>query len=140
MSIDDLASALQHPTVEPRCLLLAEVHAALTNLIGGDASRVLGQTTAAPLPFHLAPAAQDVASTTSTSPAPEMEVANPEMEDELEEEEDLDRLVRKGMKFSVKWDRLSRLKAAEGRKGWERHMIGALCTVSCPSLCARFVY
>ena len=131
MSIDDLAAALQHPTTEPRCTLLAEVHASLTNLIGGDTSRVLGQTTAAPLPLHLAPAAIDVASATSSSPAPDtmMEV-DPEMQDELEEEEDLDRLVRKGMKFSSKWDRLSRLKFADGRKGWERHLIGALCTVS----------
>lgn len=133
MSIDDLAAALQHPTIEPRCLLLAEIHGALTNLIGGDTSRVLGQTTAAPLPLHLALPALDVASATSSSPVPEMEVVNPEMEDELEEEEDIDRLVRKGMKFSVKWDRMQKLKANDGRKGWERHVIGALCTVSLSS-------
>lgn len=50
-----------------------------------------------------------------------------------EMEENLDRLVRKGLVYSKKWDRLSKLKLADGRKGWEKHVVGALCQVSLSS-------
>ncbi|GAA6019257.1 hypothetical protein JCM11491_001292 [Sporobolomyces phaffii] len=45
-TLDDLAGALTHDSRAPghECVLLAEVHASLTNIIGTDASRVLGSS------------------------------------------------------------------------------------------------
>jgi bromodomain adjacent to zinc finger domain protein 1A len=142
-NIDDLASALSHSTSSPRCGLLAEIHAALTNVISTDASRVLGSTTAAPLPT--AAQTRDIERGSSADPVDiarrssvDMELSTvaaedvDDLDDDLaapETEEDLDRLVRKGLLYSKKWDRLSKLKLADGRKGWEKHMIGALCQV-----------
>lgn len=51
-----------------------------------------------------------------------------EMEEEFDAE--LDALVRRGIAYSKKWDRMAKLKSADGRAGWERHVIGALCQVS----------
>jgi len=53
------------------------------------------------------------------------------MEDEFDEE--LDALVRRGIAYSKRWDRMAKLKSADGRAGWEKHVIGALCQVSTPS-------
>lgn len=44
-------------------------------------------------------------------------------------DEELDTLVRKGISHAKRWDRTAKLKSADGREGWERHMIGALCQV-----------
>lgn len=35
--------------------------------------------------------------------------------------------VRRALTYCRKWDRSTRLKVVDGRKGWERHTIGALC-------------
>lgn len=133
-SLDDFAAALQHTAIEPRCALLAQIHGCLTNVIGTDTSRVLGLTTAAPRPIPRAASATiDKRSATPSSPAPQEPVVDLEAIDELEEveeEEELDRLVRVGLKYSARWDRLTKLKNVEGRKGWERHLVGALCQVS----------
>lgn len=156
-SMDDFAAALHHDTLKPRSLLLAEVHASLINVVSTDLSRVLGSTKAAPLPAHLTLGnvprhdPLETASIMSSSPAPDGTIAantatadeEAELEDvkevkmeadlgmeyELEEEEEIDRLVRKGILHAKRWDRLTKLKSADGRAGWERHMIGALCQV-----------
>lgn len=145
-SLDDFASALYHHTNEPKCVLLAEVHACLTNVIGSDHSRVFGQTGAAPLAFGAVGAldqAEDGPVTRDSSVAPEAQVAgdvdelasNAEGADEMAvdqngagpEDEEFDALIRKGVHYSRRWDRSAKLKVAEGREGWERHMVGALC-------------
>ena len=41
-----------------------------------------------------------------------------------------ERLVRKALKYCKKWDRSAKLKVTDGRKGWERHLVGILCQVS----------
>lgn len=156
-SIDDFARALTHSTLTPPCSLLVEIHGSILNLIATDPSRVLGSTTAAPLPAHLlaganGPLAAVAERVNSSSPAPSVGKEEQEDEDEegdvtmngngngngvagtgtdasLEEEQEIDRLVRKGMSFAKKWDRMGKLKVSDGRKGWERHLIGALCSV-----------
>lgn len=173
-TLDDLASSLNHSAITPRCSLISEIHASLTNVISTDTSRVLGSTTAAPLPVHLADANGGGESSSSSEPETELvekkssrrkgrgkkvSILEADFEDvsavvELseatedvdatmieagenddngessEEEEELDRLVRKGLRYSKKWDREGKLKRGDGRAGWERHMIGALCQVS----------
>ncbi len=144
-SLDDFASALHHHTLDPKCVLLAEVHACLTNIIGSDHSRVYGQTGAAPLPLPGGAPGQvdDGLITRSSSVAPEAKaeaegdepVENGEGADEMavdpngtsEEDREFDALIRKGVTYSRRWDRSAKLKAADGREGWERHMVGALC-------------
>ncbi|KAM0750856.1 hypothetical protein T439DRAFT_288911 [Meredithblackwellia eburnea MCA 4105] len=107
-SLDDFAAALNHSTTEPRCLLLAEIHGCLTNVIGADASRVLGATGVAPLPWM-------------------GEQGEGGAEAGLDAEDEFDALIRRGISHSKRWDRTAKLKSAEGKEGWERHMIGCLC-------------
>lgn len=111
-SLDDFAGALHHRTLDPRCILLAEVHACLTNVIGTDPSRVLG--TSGAFPGVLAPSPED---------------EGEEVSEEWQKEIELDKLIRRGIAYSRRWDRTAKLKGVDGRDGWERHMIGALCQV-----------
>lgn len=92
------------------------MHACLTNVIATDTSRVLGSTGAPPVP---------------TAPSSAADDAGAEAEDE---EDEFDKLIRKGMAHSKRWDRMAKLKSADGREGWERHLIGALCQVRSLSL------
>lgn len=108
--MDDFASALTHDTLDPRCILLAEIHGCLTNVIATDPSRVLGSTGATRIEFEAEEGEE------------EMAVAN--------DEDELDKLIRHGLHHSKRWDRMAKLKNADGRLGWERHLIGALCQVS----------
>ena len=43
---------------------------------------------------------------------------------------ELDALVRRGIGYARRWDRSAKLKSADGRSGWEKYVIGALCQVS----------
>lgn len=135
-SIDDFASALKHVELEPRCILLAEIHACLTNVIATDASRVLGTTGAPPLATSKGAVidSEDVDMEGISTIVEVEEGVEGELEEGEEEitevEEEFDALIRKGISHSKRWDRMAKLKSAEGREGWERHMIGALCQVS----------
>lgn len=126
-TLDDFSSALRHPFREPKCLLVSEIHSALVNLIGADQSRVFGSTGASTLDSLRAEATE----------------AEGEERDELDEDNDdggvaqgegysaeLDALVRRGIGYARRWDRSAKLKSADGRAGWERHVIGAICQVS----------
>ncbi|BGP42601.1 hypothetical protein JCM10449v2_006613 [Rhodotorula kratochvilovae] len=144
-TLDDYAGALTHTTTSPRCVLLTEIHASLTNIIGTDNSRVLGSTTA--VPSHGAVGAK---AETAATPVPEDgregtpgENGAGEGEDQLAggsggadgdaadeipyEESELNKLVRIGISYAKRWDRQAKLKYSEGREGWERHLIGAVC-------------
>ena len=154
-SLDDFASALHHHTLDIKCVLLAEVHACLTNVIGSDHSRVFGQTGAAPLPFGgagLGPV-EDGLATRSSSVAPDVQAqaevdelaSNADHIDEMavdengttEEDREFDALIRKGVHYSRRWDRSAKLKVGEAREGWERHMVGALCQRGGPVVMAN---
>lgn len=146
-SIDDFASVLFHSELEPRCLLLAEIHGCLTNVIATDASRVFGISGAAPVPLYgdaeeEEEEGDEARSINGDVKAKIEEIVEEEKEvekvKEEEEEDDEDQvveeeywaLIRKGISHSKRWDRMAKLKSAEGREGWERHMIGAICQVS----------
>ncbi|KWU45025.1 hypothetical protein RHOSPDRAFT_16896 [Rhodotorula sp. JG-1b] len=121
-SMDDYAGALAHDTLSPRCILLVEIHASLTNVLGTDGSRVLGSTTAVP------------------SRRPAGGAAAPLDGDEIPyEESELNKLVRLGIAYAKRWDRQAKLKYAEGREGWERHLVGALCQRGGPIHMPNFV-
>lgn len=149
-TLDEFAGALKHGELTGQsCRLLVELHAVLTNVIGTDTSRVLGSTGASVLPIVLAEkAARDAGG--SDAEGEEDEVGDDEDEDELAEDDDgassrgssmapppprgreereLDMLIRTGIRHARRWDRTAKLKSAEGRAGWEKHMIGALCQV-----------
>ncbi|GAA6039320.1 hypothetical protein JCM8097_003265, partial [Rhodosporidiobolus ruineniae] len=163
-TLDEYAAALQHDTLTPRCVLFLEIHASLTNIIGTDNSRVLGSTTA--VSSHAA-ARAGAAGGASATPVPgEGDAGTPMKEepnpvdqlgggagaggegDEADqaqldilayEQSELNRLVRLGISYGKRWDRQAKLKYADGREGWERHLIGALCQRGGPLYLERFV-
>ena len=100
-TLDDFELALTHSTLEPRCSLLAEMHAVLLNTIVAENFRIQG---CFPLTF--------------TGPLPEFE--------EFDEPLVMKRLVMRGLRHCMRWDRLTKLKAVDGRAGWERHLVGAI--------------
>ncbi|ORY78029.1 hypothetical protein BCR35DRAFT_353018 [Leucosporidium creatinivorum] len=131
-TLDEFSSALRHPFLDPKCVLLAELHSSLTNIIATDTSRVFGSTGAAPLPAVKGETASVVGAEdeekdeiVEDGEGEEKEKGADEMEEEFDEE--LDALVRRGIAYSKRWDRMAKLKSADGRAGWERHVIGALC-------------
>ncbi|GAA5973155.1 hypothetical protein JCM11641_006296 [Rhodosporidiobolus odoratus] len=152
-SLDDYYGALTHTTLDPRCTLLVEIHASLTNVIGTDTSRVLGSTGAVK-------ASQVSHATHTPTPGPE-ETGTPMGEDsnpldaaqdevpgggggEIDslaayEQSETNKLVRLGISYGKRWDRQAKLKSAEGREGWERHLIGALCQRGGPMYLEGFV-
>lgn len=126
--------------------MIAELHASLTNVIGSDTSRVLGSTGASVLPFVLAEKAGEGDDEDGAMAAGEDDDQEDELADDgddgassiatngrparSKEDLELDMLIRTGMRHARRWDRTAKLKSAEGRDGWEKHMIGALCQVS----------
>ncbi|KAK4047347.1 hypothetical protein OIO90_006206 [Microbotryomycetes sp. JL221] len=143
-TLDDFAQALNHSKPEPTCSLIVELHASLTNIIGSDNSRVFGTTGA--------PSAQ-ILQRIEVDPD-DMEID--ELEDDTGTGDDADDaqialnshrrqtsngdgiftagqthelnvLLRRGISFSRRWDKSAKLKASNGRRGWLRHVVGALC-------------
>ena len=161
--MNDYAGALAHDTLSPRCILLVEIHASLTNVLGTDGSRVLGSTTAVPSRRPAGGVAAPVASSThedenedqldpdhpvsESTPAPGAESVQGGGggDDQLDgdeipyEESELNKLVRLGIAYAKRWDRQAKLKYAEGREGWERHLVGALCQRGGPIHMPNFV-
>lgn len=163
-SMDDYAGALTHDTLSPRCILLVELHASMTNVLGTDASRALGSTTAVASRRSAgdAPSAEDPESMKdddeeedqleqdelepSSTPAPaESNGGAPATSgtdglDEIPyEETEMNKLVRLGIAYAKRWDRQAKLKYSEGREGWERHLVGALCQRGGPIYMPNFV-
>ncbi|GAA5936072.1 uncharacterized protein JCM15063_002698 [Sporobolomyces koalae] len=168
-TIDDYAGALAHTSRAPgqECVLLAEIHASLTNIIGTDASRVLGSSSIlATMLAHGGIATgndddapvkkEDGDETPRGSPAPEGTEDKVETEgdavevDELDEDETprqeltpeeifFGKLIKRGIQYGKRWDRQAKLKSETGRKGWERHLIGALCQRGGPYFVENFV-
>ncbi|SCZ87519.1 BZ3500_MvSof-1268-A1-R1_Chr2-2g04985 [Microbotryum saponariae] len=133
-SLDDFYGAMNHSNPGIRCDLLAEIHASLTNIIGTDTLRVYGSVTVQFVPVA------DSANEAGQDGEEEGEEEIDELADGDDDEGDvenadpnridseLDLLLRKGISYSKRWDRTAKLKSADGREGWERHMIGALCS------------
>ncbi|GAA6007157.1 hypothetical protein JCM10207_001527 [Rhodosporidiobolus poonsookiae] len=165
-SLDDYAGALTHATSDPRCTLLVEIHASLTNVIGTDTSRVLGSTTAVtshgfgrgavagasggdsgaggagtPMKEEANPLEVDQLAEGSPAPAAEPEAEGGDAAADLAayEHSELNRLVRLGITFGKRWDRQAKLKYKDGREGWEHHLVGALCQRGGPVYLERFV-
>ncbi|GAA5938072.1 hypothetical protein JCM3775_005332 [Rhodotorula graminis] len=166
-TLDDYAGALKHDTTSPRCVLLTEIHASLTNIIGTDTSRVLGSTMA--VTSHGGGSAGAAKADSAATPVPEDGAesvnggggANGEGVDELAasagdgndgdttladatddipyEESELNKLVRIGISYAKRWDRQAKLKYSEGRDGWEKHLIGAMCQRGGPHYLFNFV-
>ncbi|GAA6062122.1 hypothetical protein JCM10212_000876 [Sporobolomyces blumeae] len=160
-TLDDYAGALSHRSRAPgeECVLLAEIHASLTNVIGTDTSRVLGSSVPAPV---LGFGGESMAVSESTDLAPEKKPfghddetprASPSLPIEGTEggetgvpsygttpEEMLrNRLIRRGTQYGKRWDRQAKLKSDTGRAGWERHLIGAICQRGGPVFLDNFV-
>ncbi|KAK4705880.1 hypothetical protein P7C70_g319, partial [Phenoliferia sp. Uapishka_3] len=126
-SLDDLAGALHHKTLDPRCTLLAEIHGSLTNIIGSDPSRVFGATNTQDFSVTLWERERTYGVTLSGKKVGGS-ADGVEGDAEVESADaEFDALVRKGISHSKRWDRTAKLKNADGRTGWERHTIGALC-------------
>lgn len=159
-SMDDYAGALSHGTLTPRCVLLVEIHASLTNVLGTDGSRVLGSTTAVPSRRPVGGPESDAAARADDddgedqldgegTPAPSGSATGGGEADALDEadgdgevpyeETELNKLVRMGIAYAKRWDRQAKLKYAEGREGWERHLVGALCQRGGPVHMPNFV-
>ncbi|GAA5988815.1 hypothetical protein JCM10908_006182 [Rhodotorula pacifica] len=168
-SMDDYAGALAHDTLSPRCILLVEIHASLTNVLGTDGSRVLGSTTAVPSRRPAGGSSSAVAAANDDSrddenedqldPDQPVSESTPALgvesaqggggddEDQLDgngakipyEESELNKLVRMGITYAKRWDRQAKLKYADARVGWERHLVGALCQRGGPIHMPNFV-
>ncbi|GAA5995905.1 uncharacterized protein JCM10292_004821 [Rhodotorula paludigena] len=160
-TVDDYANALAHSTTSPRCVLLTEIHASLTNVIGTDNSRVLGSTTAVSSQHGGARGAAAGTGADATPVPDDGREGTPnggEGEDQLGgemgdaddagagaggeiayEQSELNKLVRLGISYAKRWDRQAKLKYSEGREGWERHLIGAVCQRGGPIYLDNFV-
>lgn len=95
-----------HSTLEPRCVLLGEIHSVLSCNIAAENFRVPGTTTA------------------NMENMPQL-LASYVDEDGMSVEE-REKWVRKALDYSRGWDRKARPRAADGRKGWEWHLCGVL--------------
>lgn len=105
-TLDNFASALNHGDTIPRCELLGEIHAVLTNNIAAEGFTVAGTTKASvdAIP-HLAASYED--------------------EDGMTVHQ-RQRWVIAALNYSRGWDKRARPRAADGRKGWDVHLLGIL--------------
>ena len=105
-TLDDFGNALAHKEVEPRCNLLGEIHAILTNNIAAEGFTVAGTTKASvdAIPYLAASYADEDGMTVHQR----------------------QRWVIAALNYSRGWDKRARPKAADGRKGWDVHLLGIL--------------
>ncbi|GAA5946603.1 hypothetical protein JCM3765_000315 [Sporobolomyces pararoseus] len=158
-TMDDFIGALTHQSRKKSngqgqdCVLLAEIHACLTNVIGTDLSRVLGTSSISGLTglngnskggetggkksTNGNGAGETSRAGTPTQGGEEID----ELDDTKEEEEKegegeevltpeaifFSKLIKRGIQYGKRWDRQAKLKAETGREGWERHLIGCIC-------------
>lgn len=108
-TLDDFASALEHTTLDPRCILLGEIHSVLTSNIASDGVRITGTTQASvdALPYFAATDRDEDGMT-------------------IEERE---RWATAALDHCRGWDRKARPRASDGRMGWETHLLGILTQV-----------
>lgn len=105
-TLDDFINALHHDTLDPRCILLGEIHSVLTNNIAAEGHG---------LPANLKASVDSIPLLAATVEDTDgMSVAKREM------------WVNAALDYSRGWDRKARPRAADGRKGWERHLLGIL--------------
>lgn len=105
-TLDDFINALHHDTLDPRCILLGEIHSVLTNNIAAESHG---------LPANLKASVDSIPLLAATVENTDgMSVAKREM------------WVNAALDYSRGWDRKARPRAADGRKGWERHLLGIL--------------
>lgn len=115
-SLDQFYDALHHQTVSPRCTLLAEMHGVMLSMLLIEGYRIPGTSSA-----------------TATGFLPKFAATEPGSADAAVTDEERAKYVRFGLVYSRKWDRSKRLTAANGRNGWEKHLVGCLCQ-ACPLL------
>ncbi|GAA5898704.1 uncharacterized protein JCM6883_003396 [Sporobolomyces salmoneus] len=168
-TLDDYVGALNHNSRAPgeECVLLAEIHAALTNIIGTDLSRVLGSSSI--MATMLAQGGGGGGGEGNTpikkgtesrggggdeTPRAGTPAVEGEEVDELEEstvdskttqqpelspqEIFFGKLIKRGIQYGKRWDRQAKLKAETKRVGWEQHLIGAICQRGGPYFLERF--
>jgi hypothetical protein len=158
--MDDYYGALTHSTrgQEPQdnCVLLAEIHAALTNIIGTDLyARVTGSSS---IMGHGVNGGGEEANENGNGnengaggdETPRAGTPSGEEVDELDESSNqppteltpeevfFQKLIKRGLQFGKRWDRQAKLKAEYGREGWETHLIGAVCGRGGPFFLERF--
>lgn len=105
-TLDDFVNALHHDTLDPRCILLGEIHSVLTNNIAAE-------THSQPIAVKASVDSLPVLAATIEN-TDGMSVAKREM------------WVNAALDYSRGWDRKARPRASDGRKGWERHLLGIL--------------
>ena len=105
-TLDDFMNALAHSEVEPRCNLLGEIHAVLTNNIAAEGFTVAGTTKA------------------SVDAIPHLAASYADDDDMTVQQRQ--RWVIAALNYSRGWDKRARPRAADGRKGWDLHMLGIL--------------
>ena len=104
-TLDDFVNALNHDTLDPRCVLLGEIHSVLTCNVAAETHSQPGQKASIDsLPV--------LAATIENTDG--MSIAKREM------------WVNAALDYSRGWDRKARPRAADGRRGWERHLLGIL--------------
>lgn len=166
-TLDDYAGALNHSSRAPgeESVLLAEIHASLTNIIGTDTSRVLGSSSILATVFSAgaggnggAKEEEDESTVKKEngeegtlggeetprggSPAVGAEVdelAEDASQELTPEEIFFGRLIKRGIQYGKRWDRQAKLKSDQGRSGWERHLIGAICQRGGPYFIENFI-
>lgn len=105
-TLDDFVNALNHDTLDPRCILLGEIHSVLTNNVAAESHSIpAGQKASVDsLPV--------LAATIENTDG--MSIPKREM------------WVNAALDYSRGWDRKARPRASDGRRGWERHLLGIL--------------
>lgn len=105
-TLDDFVNALNHTAVEPRCNLLGEIHAVLTNNIASEGFMVAGTTKA------------------SVDSIPRLAATYADADGMTVHQRQ--RWVIAALNYSRGWDKRARPRASDGRAGWDIHLLGIL--------------
>ena len=135
IAFDDLDAALRHPTHDPPCALLGEVHASLLQTIVRDGAHSR----------DYAPAMIDARKRRREEPEePEVAERDAERDDESAQSSDLEDLdespehvvIDAAHDIGHQWERRA-LKPEDGRRGWESHVVGCLASRATPEALPR---
>lgn len=134
IAFDDLDAALRHPTHDPPCPLLAEVHAALLQTIVRDGAHSR----------DMAPAMVQARQRMHEAPEVLEEPEKPADDAKSDQSSDLDDLDESPERVVIdaaydighQWERRA-LKAEDGRRGWESHLVGCLASRATPEALPR---
>ncbi|WFD34868.1 dolichyl-P-Glc:Glc1Man9GlcNAc2-PP-dolichol alpha-1,3-glucosyltransferase [Malassezia cuniculi] len=133
IAFDDLDAALRHPTHDPPCALLAEVHTALLQTVVRDGAH------SKELAPAMIEAKQRQREQVAVPEAPIPDDASAISSDLDDLDESPERVVIDAAHdIGHQWERRA-LRIEDGRRGWETHVVGCLASRATPEAMPRMI-